>query len=338
MPQPDFTDFRDKVVVVTGATAGVGRAVVQHFAKEGAKLGLLARGSDGLDATQQEVERLGGQAVAVQTDVAEADQVEAAAQQIEDELGPIDVWVNNAMTSVFAEFGEIEPEEYERVTDVCYHGTVWGTRAALKRMMPRDRGRIVLVGSALAYRGIPLQSAYCGAKHAVQGMADSIRAELIHNDSSVTVSMVQLPAVNTPQFGWVRSKLPNKAQPVPPIFQPEVAADAVAHAARTGRREMYVGYSAAQAIIGNKLAPGVGDLYLGETGVSGQQIEGQPEDEDRPDNLFSPVPGDYGAHGDFDDRASDYSIQLWVSKNRGLLAAAGAGLAGLVGAFLAAGD
>ena len=337
MPQADFSSFRDKVVVVTGATAGVGRAVTQRFARDGAKLGLLARGEDGLDATQQEVQRLGGEAVTAQTDVAEADQVEAAAEQVEDELGGIDLWVNNAMTSVFAEFPDIEPDEYERVTDVCYHGTVHGTRAALRRMMPRDRGRIVLVGSALAYRGIPLQSAYCGAKHAVQGMFDSVRAELIHEDSSVDVSMVQLPAVNTPQFGWVRSKLPNKAQPVPPIFQPEVAADAVAHAARTGRREMYVGYSAVQAIIGNKLAPGAGDLYLGEAGVSGQQTS-EPKDEDRPDNLFSPVPGDHGAHGDFDDRASDYSLQLWATKNRGLLAAGGAALGGLVGAFLAAGE
>lgn len=338
MPQSDFSDFQDKVIVVTGATAGVGRAITQRFAREGARLGLLARGEDGLDATQQEVERLGGEAVAVKTDVAEAEQVENAAERVEEEFGEIDLWVNNAMTSVFAEFTEIEPDEYERVTDVCYHGTVHGTRSALRRMIPRDRGRIVLVGSALAYRGIPLQSAYCGAKHAVEGMFDSLRAELIHEASSVQATMVQLPGMNTPQFGWVRSKLPNEAQPVPPIFQPEVAADAVAHAARTGRREMYVGYSAAQAIIGNKLAPGAGDLYLGETGVSGQQIEGRPRDEDRPDNLFDPVPGDHGAHGAFDDRASDWSLQLWASKNRGLLAAAGAGLAGFVGAFLAAGE
>ena len=337
MSQPDFSDFRNKVVVVTGATAGVGRAIVQRFAREGAKLGLLARGPDGLEATRQEVRALGGEAVAVQTDVAEAGQVEAAARQIEDELGPIDVWVNNAMTSVFAEFTEIEPEEYERVTDVCYHGTVWGTRAALKRMLPRDRGRIVLVGSALAYRGIPLQSAYCGAKHAVQGMFDSIRTELIHNDSSVDISMVQLPAVNTPQFRWVRSKLPNKAQPVPPIFQPEVAADAVAHAARTGRREMFVGYSAVQAIMGNKLAPWAGDWFLGQSGYGGQQTD-EPKDEDAPDNLFDPVAGDHGAHGVFDDRARNTSLQLWASKNRGLLAAAGAGLAGLAGALWAAGE
>ena len=337
MPQPSFSNFSDKVVVVTGATAGVGRACVQRFARDGARVGLLARGPDGLDAAKKEVERFGGEAVAVETDVAEADQVEAAARQVEEELGAIDVWVNNAMTSVFAEFDDIEPEEYERVTDVCYHGTVHGTRAALKRMIPRDQGRIVLVGSALAYRGIPLQSAYCGAKHAVQGMFDSVRAELIHKGSDVDVSMVQLPAINTPQFGWVRSKLPNKAQPVPPIFQPEVAADAVAHAARTGRREMYVGYSAVQAILGNKLAPGAGDLYLGLTGYEGQQTD-TPKSEDRPDNLFDPVPGDHGAHGAFDDRASDWSLQLWATKNRGLLAAGGAALAGMVGALWAAGE
>jgi NAD(P)-dependent dehydrogenase (short-subunit alcohol dehydrogenase family) len=338
MSQPYFSDFRDKVVVVTGATAGVGRAITQHFARKGAKLGLLARGADGLDATQQEVERLGGQALAVQTDVAEADQVETAAAQIEEELGEIDIWVNNAMTSVFGEFTEIEPEEYQRVTDVCYHGSVWGTRAALKRMVPRDRGRLIFVGSALAYRGIPLQSAYCGAKHAMQGMFDSIRAELLHNDSNVTVSMVQLPAVNTPQFRWVRSKLPNKAQPVPPIYQPEIMADAIAHAARTGRREIFVGYPAYQVIWGNKLAPWAGDWYLALTGYEGQQMEGEPKDEDAQDNLFEPVPGDQGAHGAFDDRATDRSLMLWATKNRGLLAAAGAGLAGLVGACLAASD
>lgn len=334
MPTPRTNGHANEVAVVTGATAGVGRAIVQKLAREGARIGLLARGQDGLDATKAEVERLGGQALAISTDVADAEAVEKAAEAVENEFGPIDLWINDAMTSVFAEFVDIEPEEYERVTDVCYHGTVHGTRAALKRMLPRDRGSIVLVGSALAYRGIPLQSAYCGAKHAIQGMFDSIRAELIHDDSNVTITMVQLPAVNTPQFGWVRSKLPNKAQPVPPIYQPEVAADAIVWAGRHGRREMYVGYSAVQAIVGNKIAPAVADHYLGKNGVQSQQTD-EPKEEGRPDNLFEPVPGDHGAHGTFDDRATDRSLQLWASKNRGLLAAAGAGLAGLVGGILA---
>ncbi len=331
------TSPKSEVVVVTGATAGVGRAIAQAYAKRGARIGLLARGPDGLEATKKEVERLGGQALAIKTDVADADAVEAAAEQVENEFGPIDVWVNNAMTSVFGEFTDIEPEDYRRVTDVCYHGTVYGTKSALKRMLPRDRGAIVLVGSALAYRGIPLQSAYCGAKHAIQGMFDSIRAELLHNESNVTISMVQLPAVNTPQFGWVKSLLPNKAQPVPPIYQPEIMADAVLWAAESGKREIYVAYPAVQTVVGNKLFPLLGDWYLAQTGYDGQQTD-EPKPEDRPNNLWDPVPGDHGAHGDFDSRAYDFSPVYWANKHKGWLIAGGALALGLTSALWSSGD
>ena len=321
-----------ETVVITGATAGVGRATAQAFAKQGARIGLLARGEEGLEATKKDVERLGGEAVTVQTDVADAEQVDAAADAVEEAFGPIDIWVNNAMTSVFAEFTEIEPEEYKRVTEVVYLGTANGTRSALRRMMPRNRGTIVLVGSALAYRGIPLQSAYCGGKHAIEGMFESIRSELIHNDSDVHICMVQMPALNTPQFGWVRSKLPKKAQPVPPIFQPEVAADAVVFAAHHKRREMYVGFPSVQTIVGNKIAPVLGDHYLGRNGYESQQTD-EPEDSGRRDNLFDPIPGDAGAHGTFDDRAKNYSWELWMSKHRHLLSTAGAAVAGLLGSY-----
>ena len=326
---------RSEVVVITGASAGVGRAAARAFAKRGARIGLLARGLDGLEATKRDVEALGGRAFIAQADVAVADQVETAAEAIEDALGPIDIWVNNAMTSVFAEFLDIDPDEYERVTDVCYHGQVHGTRAALRRMLPRDRGTVVLVGSALAYRGIPLQSAYCGAKHAIQGMFDSIRAELIHNNSNVHITMVQMPALNTPQFGWVRSKLPNKAQPVPPIFQPEMAADAIVYASQHRRREIYVGGSAVKAIVGNKIAPGFADWYLAQNGYQ-SQMRDEREDPDRADNLFTPLRGDHGAHGTFDTRARNASAQFWASKNRGWLAFAGAALTGLALSLLSA--
>lgn len=322
-----------EVVVITGASAGVGRATAQAFARRGAHIGLLARGQDRLEAARREVEALGGRALAIPTDVAYHDQVEAAARAVEDAFGPIDIWVNNAMTAVFAEFVDVTPEEYRRVTDVCYHGQVYGTMAALKRMLPRDRGTIVLVGSALAYRGIPLQSAYCGAKHAVEGMFDSIRTELLHRESNVHITMVQMPALNTPQFNWVRSKLDKKAQPVPPIFQPEVAADAIVYAATHRRRELYVGFSSAKAIVGNKIVPAFADKYLARNGYQSQQRDA-PEDPNRPDNLFEPVPGDYSAHGDFDDRARYESKQLWATKHRGLLAAAGGTLLGLVGSLL----
>jgi NAD(P)-dependent dehydrogenase (short-subunit alcohol dehydrogenase family) len=314
---------RSEVVVVTGASAGIGRAIVQRFAREGADVGLIARGEAGLAGAKRDVEAAGGQAVIAVADVADSEQMEAAAQRIEDELGPIDIWVNNAMTSVFAPFMEMTPDEFRRVTEVTYLGFVHGTRAALTRMVPRDGGTIVQVGSALAYRGIPLQSAYCGAKHATEGFTESVRAELLHVGSNVHVTMVQMPAVNTPQFGWVKSRLPHKAQPVPPIYQPEVAAEAVYWAAHHRRRELLVGLPAVITIWGNKFFPGLGDRYLAKTGYQGQQTE-MPEDPNRPHNLWSPVDADrdHGAHGTFDDRASARSVQLAASLNRGKLALA----------------
>ena len=316
-----------EVVVVTGASAGVGRATVRALAERGAWLGLIARGRDGLEATRREVEDLGGRALVLPLDVARADLVESAAAQVEQELGPIDVWINNAMASVFSPVRETTAEEYRRVTEVTYLGTVHGTLAALRRMLPRDRGSIVQVGSALAYRGIPLQSAYCAAKHAVQGFCDSLRSELLHDGSRVRLCMVQLPALNTPQFGWVKSRLPRKPQPVPPIFQPEVAARAILWAAHHGRREVYVGWPTVKAIVGNKLVPGYADRYLARQGYESQQYDGLA-DPHRPDNLWEPVPGDHGAHGSFDERATDHSPQLWATTHRGLLALLGGGLAG----------
>ena len=323
------------VVVITGASAGVGRATAREFASRGADVGLLARDAEGLNGAVEEVEKLGRRAVAVPTDVADPDQVEAAASQVEAELGPIDVWVNNAMTSVFAPFIEIEPAEFRRVTEVTYLGFVYGTRAALRRMLPRDRGTIVQVGSALAYRGIPLQSAYCGGKHAIQGFTESVRAELLHDRSAVRLTMVQMPALNTPQFVQVLSKLPNKAQPVPPIYQPEVAARAIVWAATHRRRQMWVGASTVATVLGNKVVPGLLDHYLGRTGYASQQT-GERRDPNQPSNLWEPVPGDKGAHGPFDDRASSRSPQLWASAHRGLVAAAiAAGVASLASVWRA---
>jgi NAD(P)-dependent dehydrogenase (short-subunit alcohol dehydrogenase family) len=315
----------DKVVVVTGASSGVGRATARELARRGALLGLIARGADGLAGARGDVEAAGSRALVVPTDVADATQVETAAQMIERELGAIDVWVNDAMTSVFAPFWRIEPEEYRRTTEVTYLGAVYGTMAAVRRMRMRNAGTIVQVGSALAYRGIPLQSAYCGAKHAMQGFTESLRCELLHERSNVKITMVQLPAMNTPQFDVVRSRLPRKAQPVPPIYQPEVAARAIAWAAEGhDRREIWVGGSTAITIAGNKFAAGVGDHYLGRTGFDSQQTK-EPADPSRPDNLFEPVPGDRGAHGRFDDRAKARSLQPFTAmRRRTLLAAAGA--------------
>ena len=323
-----------EVVVITGASAGVGRATAQRFARHGARIGLLARGLDGLEAARRDVEKLGGKALVIPVDVANADKVEAAAAQIESELGEIDIWINNAMASVFSPIKKMTPEEFRRVTEVTYLGYVYGTLAALKRMLPRDRGVIVQVGSALAYRGIPLQSAYCAAKHAVQGFCDSLRCELLHDKSGVRVTMLQLPALNTPQFGWVKSRLPRKAQPVLPIFQPEVAAEAIYFAAHNPRREFYVGLSSVKAIVANKIAPGFLDHFLARTGYDSQQYDG-PEDRNRPDNLWQPVPGDHGAHGAFDARARSWSPQLWTSEHRTLisLAALALGISGLL-AFL----
>lgn len=303
---------KPEVVVVTGASAGVGRATVRAFARQGAHIGLLARGRDGLEGARREVEALGGRALVLPTDVAAADQVEQAAQQVEETFGPIDIWVNNAMASVFSPIKTMQPDEFRRVTEVTYLGVVHGTLSALRRMLPRDHGSIVQVGSALAYRGIPLQAAYCAAKHAIQGFNDSLWAELLHDGSHVQVTMVQLPALNTPQFGWVKSRLPNQAQPVPPIYQPEVAAAAIVWAAHHQQRELIVGGQNALIIWGNKFLPRFGDWYLAKTGYAGQQTNA-PRDPHRPHNLWEPLPGDHGAHGAFDDRAKDHSWQLWAA-------------------------
>jgi short-subunit dehydrogenase len=304
---------------------------VQAFAEHGASIGLVARGIRGLEGARRDAEQLGGQALVIPTDVAHADQVEAAARQVEEQFGPIDVWINNAMASVFSTFKEMTPEEFRRVTEVTYLGTVYGTLAALKRMLPRDRGTIVQVGSALAYRSIPLQSAYCGAKHAIRGFTNSLRSELLHDKSSVHITMVHLPAVNTPQFSWVKSRLPHKAQPVPPIYQPEVPAKAIYWAAHHRRRELFVGFPTVKAIEGNKVIPGMLDRYLARTGYAGQQTD-EPREPDQPDNLWEPVDGehgqDHGAHGSFDDCARSSSPELWAAENREWLGTLAAGLAG----------
>lgn len=322
---------KKETVVITGASAGLGRATAQEFGRHGARVGLLARGRDGLEAAKREIEELGGTALAISTDVADAAAVEAAAARIEEELGPIDIWVNNAMTSVFSPVKEMQPEEFKRVTEVTYLGVVYGTLSALKRMLPRNHGTIVQVGSALAYRSIPLQSAYCAAKHAISGFTDSLRSELIHDKSAVHLTMVQMPALNTPQFGWVKSRLKHKAQPVPPIFQPEVGARAIYYAAHHHRREMYVGIPTVEAIVGNKFMPGFLDRYLGRNGYDSQQTS-KPEDPQRPNNLWHPLPGDHGAHGTFGDRARPRSPQLWADLHPawlgfGALLLTGAGLA-----------
>jgi len=313
-----------EVVVITGASAGVGRATVREFAKHGARIGLLARGRDGLEAARREVEEAGGRALVLAVDVANADAVEAAAEAVEREFGAIDIWINNAMASVFSPIKEMTAEEFRRVTEVTYLGVVHGTMSALKRMLPRDRGTIVQVGSALSYRAIPLQSAYCAAKHAERGFTDSLRSELIHDGSKVHVTMVQLPALNTPQFGWVKSRLPRKAQPVPPIFQPEVAAEAIYWAAHEKRREVFVGLPTIQAILGNKVAPGLLDHYLASAAYDGQQTD-EPEDPNRPHNLMEPLPGDHGAHGTFDSQASRTSPAFWAVKHRAILGAVAGG-------------
>jgi NAD(P)-dependent dehydrogenase (short-subunit alcohol dehydrogenase family) len=316
----------DRVVVVTGASAGVGRATVRAFADRGAHVGLLARGVEGLRAATEEVVRTGARAVAVRTDVADAAQVDAAADEVERVLGPIDVWVNGAMTSVFAPLSDMTADEYRRVTEVTYLGSVFGTMAALRRMRPRDRGVIVQVGSALAYRGIPLQTAYCGAKHAVQGFTEALRAELLHERSGVRITMVQLPALNTPQFDWVKSALPKKPQPVPPIYQPEVAARAILWAAEhPERREYWVGGSTAATLVANAIVPGLLDRYLGRTGFESQQSD-EREDPDRLFNLWEPVPGDAGARGRFDSRSRERSLQLWATTHRAWLAAGAAAM------------
>jgi len=317
------------VALVTGASAGVGRATARRLAEEGYDVALVARGRDGLEGARLDVERLGRRGLPLPTDVADDAQVEEAAQRAEETLGPIDVWVNNAMATVFSPFREIEPDEFRRVTEVTYLGFVWGTRAALKRMVPRDSGSIVLVGSALAYRGIPLQSAYCGSKHAIKGFFESVRTELLHEGSKVRISMVELPAVNTPQFDHCRTRMSKQPQPVPPIYQPEVAADAIAWAAQSGEREVYVGAPTWKTIWGERIAPGLADRYLAKNGIK-SQLADQPVNGDRPDNLFAPVEGDRGAHGQFEEGTRRRSPLLWLGKHRralGAAALAGAGAA-----------
>jgi NAD(P)-dependent dehydrogenase (short-subunit alcohol dehydrogenase family) len=305
-----------RVVVVTGASAGVGRATARAFAETGARVGLVARGRDGLEAARREIEAAGCEAVAVQTDVADAEAVEDAADQVEQRLGPIDVWVNNAMTSVFSPVKDMTPLEFRRVTEVTYLGVVYGTLAALKRMLPRDRGTIIQVGSALAKRSIPLQAAYCAAKHAIEGFTESLRCELLHDRSGVHVTVVHLPATNTPQFDWVKSRMERKPQPVPPIYQPEIAAKAIVWAADHGaKKELYVGAPTVKAAVGNKIAAPLFDRYLARVGYAKQQTNGI-DPHDRPTDLWSPVPGDHGAHGSFDDRARRFSLQTWASLHR----------------------
>ncbi len=326
-----------KVVAITGASAGIGRATVREVAARGAHVGLIARGEERLHAAAQEVREQGRRACVAPADVADAEAVERAAERIEAELGPIDVWINVAMTAVLAEIMETTPEEFKRVTEVTYLGSVHGVQAALRRMLPRDRGTIVQVGSALSRRGIPLQATYCGSKHAVKGFCDSLRAELIHHRSQVKVALVQLPGLNTPQFNWVRTRLHKHPQPVPPIFQPEVAARAIAHAAEHPRREIWVGFPTVYTILGEKFASGLMDVYLGRTNEQAQQTPDAIDPQARVDNLYEPPPGDPGAHGVFDDQAKASSPQTWLTLHkRPVLAAVGAAATGAAAAVLTA--
>ena len=310
---------RPRTIVITGASAGIGRAIAREFAKKHARIGLVARNKEGLEAARREVEALGGEALVLPLDVSDFQALDEAASKVEETYGPIDVWVNNAMNSVLGLFKDIDMDEFKRVTEVTYLGTVYGTKCALKRMQPRNRGSIVFVGSALAYRGIPLQTAYCGAKHAIEGFYDSIRSELKYENSHVKTTMVQLPGVNTTQFNLVRNKIGKQARPMGTIYQPEVAARAVVTAADTNDREYYVGLPAVQTILGSKLFPGLMDLFLGKTGVQGQQTE--ENDTDKRDYLFEPVAGDHGSHGEFDDQAKKSGIVMKGSTVRALASA-----------------
>ena len=321
-------EHRPPVVVITGATAGVGRATARRFARDGAHIGLIARGIDGLKGAKDDIERLGGKALICQCDVSDYEAVEHAADAIEEAFGPIDIWINAAFAGVLAPFMDMDMDDYHRVTDVTYHGQVHGTMAALKRMVRRDRGHVVLVGSALAYRGIPLQSAYCGAKHAIQGFHDSLRSELLHAGSKVRTTMVQLPGVNTPQFDWIRTTMPGKPRPASPPYQPEIAAEAIHFAAHSGRKSVKLGWPTLKAIWGDRLASPLVDRYLARIGIKGQQAA-TPVSPDRKDNLYEPVPGDHGAHGRFDDEARTRSSQLWITKHRALLGAAAVILGGM---------
>ena len=325
---------RGEVVVITGASGGVGRAAARRFAAEGARIGLIARGRRGLEGAAREVEQAGGEALVLPVDVSDHDQVEAAAASVENAFGPIDVWVNDAMVTVYAEFLDIEPDEYRRSTEVSYLGMVWGTRAALKRMVPRDHGSLVQVCSAMSYRGIPLQSPYCGAKHACKGFTESVITELLHHQSKVQVSMIQLPGMNTTQFTWGRTKLPKQTMPVPPIYQPEVAADAIHYAAHHKRRQVYVGIPTVMNIIGERVAPWLLDRYLARSGYKSQMTD-QDLDPQGHDNLFEPVDVDRGSHGPFDEKAHEISPQYELAKRRGVVLA-GAGAAAVVAGAAAA--
>ena len=324
-----------RVIVITGGTAGVGRATARRFASQGDAVAVLARGRDGLAATAAEIEQLGGRALAIAVDVADPVRVDAAAERVERELGPIDVWINNAMTTVVGPVAEIAPPELRRVTDVCYHGYVWGTRAALSHMRPRNRGTIIQVGSALAYRSIPLQAAYCGAKQAIRGFTDSVRSELLHDRVNIDLCMVELPAVNTPQFDWCVNRTDHALEPIPPIFEPEIIADAIYRVSRHPRREVFLGWPAIKAVVGNKLMPGIADRYLASHGYGGQ-LTGEPNT-NPPANLFAPVAGDHGARGRFvlQSRSHDPIAQIaTVLGGAGVQAVIVAGIA-LLGAALA---
>lgn len=308
-------------IVITGASAGVGRAAATAFARRGCRIALLSRGMDGLRSARDDVERAGGTALIIQTDVADFSQVEAAAARVEQEFGAIDVWVNNAMATTYCPIDQMSPEDFERVNSVTYLGAVWGTMAALKRMKPRNRGTIIQVGSALAYRSIPLQGAYCGAKSALRGFTDSLRSELIHDECAVHVTMVHLSAFNTPQFDWGKTCFDKQPQPVPPIFQPEIAADAIVWSAYHTRRELWVGFPAVKAILGTRVIPGFLDRLLASRAYSGQSTD-QPLPQGRQDNLYTAVPGDHGAHGRFDSRAQSSSWQYLLTIHRWSLAIA----------------
>ncbi len=319
---------KDTVVVITGASGGVGRVTARMLGQRQAKVALLARGKDGLEAAKREVESAGGKAIVIPTDVSQFEQVQAAASETERVFGPIDLWINNAMVSMYSPFTRMTPEEFRHIVDVTFMGTVYGTDCALQRMMPRDRGCIVFVGSALAFRSIPLQSAYCASKHAIQGFFESLRSELIHQKSAVRLTVVNMPALNTTQFTWTRNRMAHKARPTGTIFQPEIAAEAILFAAEHHRREMMVGYTTVEATLGEKFIPGLLDHYLARAAWDGSMLD-QPADADKPDNFWNPLPGDHGAHGPWDDFAHNFSPQFWASKHRVALLAGG--LAGLAG-------
>lgn len=329
---------KTQVVVVTGASAGLGRAIAHGFAKRGASIGLLARNPEALEAAREECEALGGRAIVLPVDVSDAEAVDAAASQVEEAFGPIDVWINDAMVSVFSPVKEMTAADYKRVTDVLYLGFVHGTLAALKRMLPRDKGTIIQIGSALAYRSIPLQSAYCACKHAINGFTDSLRCELYHDKSNVKLTAVQMPAMNTTQFDWVKNRMPNDTQPVPPIFEPELAAEVVVEAGtvQNPRREYWVGSPTVMAIVGQMFVPGLLDRYLGRTGYKSQQIQGEPKDPNAPNNLYEYVPGVHSARGKFDDLSKRTSAEIFVTLHKGWFVAAGVlGVVAAGGAILA---